>query len=201
MTMYRWNRSLGGLAIGLSVICSFLCCLAFTGIYRVPHPWETASAWFYGSVPTGATIAVEQWDHPLPLEAAGYHLQELPVFDDDTSEKWMHVEKVMAEADYVVIASRRGYATLARWPERYPQTADYYRRLFGGRSDFEAVACFGRFGRLGPIAVMDNPTAGLGYSLPAICQPDAPVVLEIGRLDESFVVYDQPRVIIWRRRS
>ena len=79
--------------------------------------------------------------------------------------------------------------------------ADYYRRLFEGKSDFEAVACFGRFGRLGPIVVVDNPTAGLGYSLPEICQPDAPIVLEIGRLDESFVVYDQPRVIIWRRRS
>jgi 4-amino-4-deoxy-L-arabinose transferase-like glycosyltransferase len=201
MTLYRWDHRLGGLAIGSSIVSSFLCCLAFVGLYRVPHPWETASEWFYGNVPKGTTIAVEQWDHPLPLEATGYHLQELPIFDDDTPEKWIHMERIITEADYVVIASRRGYATLARWPERYPQTADYYRRLFEGESDFEAVACFGRFGHLGPIAVVDNPTVGLGYSLPAICQPDAPIVLEIGRLDESFVVYDQPRVIIWRRRS
>lgn len=201
MTLYRWNRHLGALVIGFSVICGFLCCLTFAGLYRVPHPWETASEWFYGNVPKGARVAVEQWDHPLPLEATDYYLLELPVFDDDTPEKWMLVEKTLAEADYVVIASRRGYATLARWSERYPQTADYYRRLFEGRSDFEAVACFGRFGRLGPIVVVDNPTAGLGYSLPEICQPNAPIVLEIGRLDESFVVYDQPRVVIWRRRS
>jgi 4-amino-4-deoxy-L-arabinose transferase-like glycosyltransferase len=201
MTLYRWNRRLGVLAIGFPIVCGFFCCLIFMGLYRVPHPWETASEWFYGNAPKGANVAVEQWDHPLPLEAADYHLRQLPIFDDDTPEKWILVEKIIAEADYVVIASRRGYATLARWPERYPQTADYYRRLFEGKSDFEAVACFGRFARLGPIVIADNPTVGLGYSLPVICQPDAPVVLEIGRLDESFVVYDQPRVIIWRRRS
>jgi hypothetical protein len=201
MTMYRWNPSLGRLAIGCAVGCSLLCCLALTGIYRVPHPWETASKWFYGNVPKGSLVAIEQWDHPLPLEATDYYLQELPVFDDDTPEKWARMERIMAEADYVVISSRRGYATLTRWPERYPQTAGYYRRLFEGKSDFEAVACFGRFARLGPVVVTDNPTAGLGFSLPVICQPDAPIVLEIGRLDESFVVYDQPRVIIWQRRS
>jgi hypothetical protein len=71
--------------------------------------------------------------------------------------------------------------------------------LFGGELGFEPVACFGRHPRLGPLALADDPTVGLGFALPGLCQPQAPFVLRLGRLDESFVVYDHPRVAIWRR--
>jgi hypothetical protein len=60
----------------------------------------------------------------------------------------------------------------------------------------EPVACFSRYPHLGPFAVADEPTLGLDFSLPDQCRPDASVVLRLGRLDESFVVYDHPRVII-----
>lgn len=184
---------------------SFLHCLAFVSIYRSPHPWLVASEWIREHVPAGAVIAVEQWDHPLPVGGADdYDLQELPVFDEDApqgraAEKWAAMEVTLAEADYIVIASRRGYAALARWPERYPLTADYYRRLFTGELGFRPVACFGRTPRLGPLAIVDDPTAGLGFSLPEVCQPEAPLVLRVWRLDESFVVYDHPRVVIFQR--
>ena len=144
-------------------------------------------------------MAVEQWDHPLPLDATGYDVRELPIFEEDTVEKWAAITETLAEADYVVIASRRGYATLARWPERYPLAVRYYQSLFGGGLGFEPVACFGRYPRLGPLAVVDDPTAGLSFSLPGLCRPEAPFVLRLGRLDESFVVYDHPQVVILRR--
>jgi len=181
----------------LLLICLLLHCLAFVNLYRSPHPWLAASEWFYERVPLGSVITVEQWDHPLPLDATGYDVRELPIFDEDVPEKWA----ALAEADYVVIASRRGYATLARWPERYPLTARYYRLLFEGGLGFEPVACFGRYPRLGPLALADDPTAGLGFSLPGLCRPEAPFVLRLGRLDESLVVYDHPLVIIFRRRK
>jgi hypothetical protein len=146
-------------------------------------------------------IAVEQWDHPLPLDGTGYDVRELPIFDEDTPEKWATMEKTLAEADYVVIASRRGYATLARWPARYPLTARYYRLLFEGELGFEPVACFGRFMRLGPVAVADDPVSSLDFSLPKACNPEADIVLRVGWLDESFVVYDHPQVVILRRRQ
>ncbi len=186
------------------LIYSLLWCLAFASLYRSPHPWLTASEWFYDHAERGAVVAVEQWDHPLPLDATGiydYDVRELPIFDEDTPEKWAVVEEVLAEADYVVIASRRGYATLARWPERYPLTARHYRLLFEGGLGFEPVACFGRYPRLGPLALVDDPAAGLGFSLPDLCRPGSPFVLRLGRLDESFVVYDHPRAIIFRRSA
>jgi len=185
------------------LLCSLLHCLAFINLYRSPHPWLAASEWFYGHVPQGAVVAVEQWDHPLPLNVTAiydYDVRELPVFDEDTPAKWTAMEQTLAKADYVVIASRRGYAALARWPERYPLTARYYRRLFDGALGFEPVACFGRWPRLGPLALADDPAAGLGFSLPDFCQPRAPLVLHLGHLDESFVVYDHPQTIILRRK-
>ena len=187
------------LLIAFVLAGSVLRCLAFLNLYRFTHPWLAASRWFAVHVPRGAVIAVEQWDHPLPVDATGYDVRELPIFDEDRPEKWSVMEETLAAAEYVVVASRRGYATLARWPERYPRTAAYYRRLFQGELGFEPVACFGRYPRLGPLALVDDPAAGLGFSLPEPCRPEAPIVSRLGRLDESFVVYDHPQVVVLRR--
>jgi hypothetical protein len=209
-TLRQRNRRLASLLIYSSLVYSLVHCFAFVNLYRAPHPWQAASEWFYDHAPRGAVVAVEQWDHPLPLDATGYDVRELPIFDEDTGNdaggKWTEIAGTLSESDYVVIASRRGYAALARWPERYPFTARYYRQLFEGELSFEPVACFGRCPHLGPLALVDDPTVGLGFSLPELCQslpepgqPEAPLVLRLGRLDESFVVYDHPQVVIWRR--
>jgi 4-amino-4-deoxy-L-arabinose transferase-like glycosyltransferase len=197
LTLYRHSRRLALFLIYLSLIYSFLAGLAFVTMYRSLHPWLAASEWIRQNVEPGAVIAVEQWDHPLPVGAAGvYDVRELPVFDEASEAKWAEMETTLAEADYIVIASRRGYATLARWPERYPLTARYYRRLFDGTLGFEPAACFGRSPRLGPLALRDDPAVGLDFALPgACCWPGLSVWL--GRLDESFVVYDHPSVIVF----
>jgi len=181
------------------LIYSLLQCLAFANIYRSPHPWVVASEWFYEHVPRGAVVAVEEWDHPLPLDASGYEVQVLPVFDQDGPEKWAAMEEVLAEADVVVVASQRGYGTLARWPARYLLMAHYYRALFEGRLGLKPVACFGRYPRLGPLVLVDDPAAGLDFALPESCRPTAPLVWHLGRLDESFSVYDHPLVVVWQR--
>jgi 4-amino-4-deoxy-L-arabinose transferase-like glycosyltransferase len=191
----RW----GSLLAYVILIYSLLHVLAFARLYRSPHPWLAASEWFYDRVPPGAVVAVEQWDHPLPVDATGYRVRELPIFDEDTPEKWAAIKHTLAGADYVVVASRRGYATLARWSERYPSTARYYRLLFEGDLGFEPAVCFGRYPRLGPLALADDPTEGLDFSLPSPCQSELPIRLCLGRLDESFVVYDHPLVVILRR--
>lgn len=191
-------RRLASLLIYSSLIYSLLFTLAFVNMYHSPHPWLTASAWVRQNVPPGAVIAVEQWDHPLPVGAIDdYDVRELPIFDEDEARKWEVVELALAEADVVIIASRRGYATLARWPDRYPLMAHYYRQLFGGDLDFKPVACFGRYPRLGALTFRDDPAAGLDFTLPDACWPEAS--LRLGRLDESFVVYDHPQAMVFSR--
>jgi len=200
LSPHTYSFLLSSIPVFISLTCTFLHCVVFLRIYSFPHPWLAATNWFREHVVPGAVVAVEQWDHPLPLEGAGdYVLAELPVFDEDTPEKWAAMEAVLGEADYLVIASRRAYAALARWPERYPLTTRYYKDLFAGKLGFEVVACFRRDPRLGPLAVADDPMAGFGFSLPERCEPDAPLVLTLPRLDESFVVYDHPLVVVFQR--
>jgi hypothetical protein len=186
-----------------ALACSLLFCLAFVSLYGSPHPWLVASEWIRGHVSRGSTLAVEHWDHPLPVGLIGgydYDVRELPVFDEDSEVKWAEIEATLADADYIILASRRGYSALARWPERYPLTARYYDQLFEGELGFEPIACFGRYPHLGPAMLRDDPTAGLGFGLPDVCQTRDSMMLYLGRLDESFVVYDHPQVVIFRRR-
>lgn len=195
----RWRSSLLPVISGLVLSSLLLPCVALAAMYREPHPWVIASEWFYQHAHDGARITVEAWDHPLPLRTEAYSVLELPIFDEESAEKWETVERALDEADYVVIASRRGYASLGRWEGRYGETARYYGDLFEGRLGFEPVACFGRYPHLGSIPLIDDPTAGLAFSLPELCRPDTEVVWPLGRLDESFVVYDHPQVIIFGR--
>jgi 4-amino-4-deoxy-L-arabinose transferase-like glycosyltransferase len=196
--MTDWRR----LLIGGVLAYSLFHCAAYACLFRSSHPWQAASQWFYDQVPARTVVAIEQWDHPLPLDATGYDVRELPVFAEDIgadSQKWETMAEILVEADYVIVASKRGYATLARWPERYPLAARYYRELFTGELGFQPVACFGRHPSLGLLALVDDPTVGLDFSLPELCQPNASLVLRVGRLDESSVVYDHPQVVVFRR--
>jgi hypothetical protein len=200
----RWGGGRNRLALALLAgvtLCGPLArSVALVGSYPLSHPWQAASEWFAERVPQGAVVAVEAWDHPLPLPVAGeYDLRELPVFGEDTPGKWAEIGSVLEEAEYVVLASRRSYGALARWPDRFPLTTRYYERLFGGDLGFEPIACFGRPPRLGPVALVDDPAAGLEFTLPEMCRPGVPLVLNLGRLDESFVVYDRPTVIVFGR--
>jgi len=175
--------------------------LSLVSSYRQPHPWVAASAWLEAHLPAGSVVAVEEWDHPLPLHPTGYDVRVLPVFDEESDEKWAEIEQVLSRADVVIIASRRGYGALARWPERFPRTAAYYQALFAGERGFQVVACFGRWPRLAGLALADDPFSAAALPLPAAgCQP-APPVLWLPRLDESLVVYDHPLVVVLARRG
>jgi len=181
----------------LSLLPAALTSLALAASYGRPHPWVAASAWIEERFPPGSVIAVEAWDHPLPLDSAGYDLQVLPLFDEESAEKWEAVNDTLTQADVVVVASRRGYGALAGWPERFPQTAAYYRALFSGGRGFGVAACFGRWPTVGPLPLADDPFGPVGLPLPA-CRPALPA-LWLPRLDESFVVYDHPLVILMAR--
>ena len=85
-------------------------------------------------------------------------------------------------SDYLILASRRLYGSIPRLPERYPLATRYYERLVGGDLGFEPAAEFTR----GP-AWLNPRLAPLPGAAPALLVPD-----------ESFVVYDHPRVLIYR---
>jgi hypothetical protein len=172
--------------------------MAQAAVYMQLHPWVEASRWLYAHVPPGATVAVEQWDHPLPVPLSEgdpdrYTQVALPVFaaaERTESAALAQLDAALREADVIVLASRRGYGAIARQP--WPDVQSWYRRLISSR---EAMA-FARCPRIGPIALTDDPLADAGLptpiSLAARC--GTPYALRLPRLDESFRVYDAPMV-------
>jgi hypothetical protein len=166
--------------------------LTFVRIYAKPHSWITASEWIYREMPAGSVLAVEHWDMglPLPLEMEGrsrrqseYDMRFLALYSEpDDAAKWEPLAADLAGSDYLVIASRRLYGSIPRAPDRYPVATRYYELLLGGELGFELVHEFTR----GP-AWLNPRLPPLPNPAPALTHPD-----------ESFVVYDHPRALVFQ---
>ena len=191
------RRVVGMVALASTAVLGW----AQVSIYAEPHPWIAASQWIYANVPAGATIAVEDWDHALPVplcdgDAGRYTVLSAPVYDEETAAKATRLAEVAENADVIVLASQRGYGALARQPESYAATLAWYEEVLRERE----VIAFGRCPRVGPVALTDDPLAdaGLASSLSLAERCGTPYALRLPRLDESFRVYDAPPVLLLR---
>jgi hypothetical protein len=147
-------------------------------------------------------VAFEEWDHPLPVGGdPRIALAALPVLNGESEAKWRQISRTMSESDYLVLASRRAYATVGRLGTRFPATALYYEKLFSGELGYRPIACFGREPAITFFSFRDDPTFGLAFELPDICAAGRGErrTLVLGRIDESLVVYDHPATIIFER--
>jgi hypothetical protein len=190
--------------VGLAALVSTaLLGWAQVSIYAAPHPWIAASQWLYANVPAGSTIAVEAWDHTLPVplsegDAGRYVSLTAPVYDEETASKAgvkaAQLAEIARDADVIVLASHRGYGALSRQPERNALVLAWYEEILQER---EAIA-FGRCPRIGPLALTDDPLADAGLTSPLSLAERCGTryALRLPRLDESFRVYDAPPVLL-----
>jgi hypothetical protein len=201
------KRLLMGFARLAVLLPTLLYALAFLRMYRQEHPWIEASEWIYDTLPHQSTIVVERWDDPLPLDlivnGTGYlrdstYIAALvdPFAEPDDLAKLDSLLRIAASADYIVLSSDRLYGTIPRLGDRYPLTGRYYRALFGGELGFELAATFSREPNLFGISLYDNPFIRPGLPDPLVNgeQPG----LTLGPADESFTVYDHPRVLVFQ---
>lgn len=159
--------------------------LSFVSIYTQPITRVTASNWIYDNVPSGSMILTEYWDDPLPLPLptghTNYKSEQLPLYDLDTQEKWIKIESLLNQADYIVLSSNRLYLPIMQNPQRYPKTAQYYQALFDGSLGFQKVAEFSSYPCFPPI----KPHL--------FCFND-------DSAEEAFTVYDHPKVMIFKKK-
>jgi YYY domain-containing protein len=153
----------------------------------------------------GKNITLEtSWDDALPLNVDGYDAQggiynplDLELYDPDTSEKRESMIKILSESDYIVMPSNRAYDAMPRMPLRYPLTLKYYQALFD-------CACSGN--------AMESRAAGLeppyksplGFDLVATFESPpslGPIVFPDQLADESFTVYDHPKVMVFKKNK
>jgi hypothetical protein len=204
----RWQRLkfiVGWLVVFLSLAYS----LAFANVYSNHHTWLRASTWIYRNIPAGSSLAIELWDDALPTRmvidgerrgGSEYRWRQMDLYAPDTPAKLDQLVRDLARSDYIVLASQRLYASIARLPDRYPITTRYYELLFGEKLGFRLVTFEATYPSLLGVTLMDDTTADLlpTPSLLTYYRP-SPIVLHLGRADESFTVYDHPKPLVFQK--
>jgi YYY domain-containing protein len=152
--------------------------LAFLGIYRGPHTAVAASEWVYAHVPAGSTLLTEEWDEGFPLSLtvgrpSQYRVVPLPYYAPDTADKIRALSRELAGGAFLVLPTKRLYGAITNVPARYPLTSNYFQLLFAGELGYRLV--YERASR------------------PALLALEFPDELA----DESFSVYDHPKVLIF----
>ena len=75
------------------------------------------------------------------------------------------------------------------------------RQLFAERLGFKLVAAPAVYPQLAGVTFLDNPRAGLPLLVPPLLAVQRPrgIVLDLGRADESFTVYDHPQPLVFKK--
>jgi 4-amino-4-deoxy-L-arabinose transferase-like glycosyltransferase len=160
--------------------------LSFIQIYSRNNPRTDATVWINQNIPAGKALAIEHWDDGLPLMGQEtYMMITLGLYESDTPEKWILVKSQLEQTDYIIIASNRLYTPLQKLTDCeklppgkcYLQTTAYYQKLFSGQLGFTKIAEFTNY-----------PTV-----------PLLNIQLDDQSADESFTVYDHPKVMIFQK--
>lgn len=190
-------KKLGYLGSILVIFSTITFGLAFQNIYATPHPGVAASDWINQNVPLNSSLLKEHWEESLPsLEK--YNVRELPIYDPDTPPKLNKMSESLSETDYLIIFSNRLYGTVTRIPERYPLMSGYYNALFSGDLGFQPVHIENSYMSFANIEIYEDSFSR--PNLPSVDKPIFPrdrISINGGFADESFSVYDHPKIIIF----
>ena len=194
------------LAGGIAILCATaLYAFAYARIYSAPHPAVRAAEWVRDNLPERSLILKEHWDEALP-SLYEYETRELPMYDPDTQGKMDALARDLSEADALIVYSNRLYGTTPRLPERYPLTRAYYGLLFDRQLGYEPAARFTSYPNLYGVSLTNETFARPGLPEPRFpvedgIAPPAALPISLGYADESFTVYDHPKVMIFANVS
>ena len=211
MLFSLWDRASGAwpavrpaLIAGLALIvgATAFYALSYTAVYSETHTAARASEWINRNAPGGSVILKEHWEEGLP-NLSSYRIRELPMYDPDGPAKVDKLAKELARANYLTFFSNRLYGTLPRLPERYPISGAYYELLFTGRLGYELAHAEMSYPKLFGLSLVDDTFRRPGVPEPARLDVfrGSGAALRLGFSDESFTVYDHPKVLIFRNEG
>ena len=190
--------------------------VAFLGIYSRPHSRYQASLWIFNNIATGSNIANEHWDDPLPLETSDFRFSQyqnnnLPLYDPDSSQKWLNIRRILDKTDYIILSSNRLWGSIPPLPARYPITSRYYQDLFDEKLGFKKLKSFRSYPGynlpllkscyyLGPSNYPYQSSKNSWFAIDTTCEYPG-IYLRDDTAEESFTVYDHQQVIIFGRES
>ena len=159
---------------------------AFMSIYSEPLTRVQASEWIYRNIPAGKQLSDESWDDSLPLarvvdgrprSQSEYKLPmaTMQLHEPDDARKLDLLKRWIRQSDYIILSSNRMYGWIPRLADRFPIVNRYYELLFAQQLGFTLAAEFTSRPQLGGWEFDDD------------------------RADESFTVYDHPKVSIFQK--
>jgi hypothetical protein len=179
----------------ISIVCASIWTSMFINIYTPLHTRIQAKLWAQTHIPPQSKLAVEHWDD-RPIDGPQYQYIEMTNYDiPDDAVKWSTLTAKLENTDYIVLASNRLSAPLSRMTNCKRDgifcstlAAQYYKDLLNeqpifGRKNltFKKVADFSAF-----------PYLQIGTMRVQIDDTNA---------DESFTVYDHPRILIYKKST
>jgi hypothetical protein len=178
----RFILAINILLISMVVGWQLIWALMFTNIYTQTDPRIAAADWAASYFPTGTKFVSEVWDLGItPFNP--YFMSNIKLFNfyelaDNNLRVRRRQELVqrLGEAEVFVILGRRVWTNALAHPDEFPDAALFYNQLFAEELGFHKVAEFYNAPRLGPWVWQDE------------------LVIE-----ETFSVFDHPRVQIWTK--
>ncbi len=172
----------------VSILSAGLWAIMFTNIYRLPTTRVAASEWIYENIPEGSKIMLEEWDDPLPLQIPGYETvkyqtEMVGVYGPDDDKKKDQINRWTGDFDWIVLSSPRAKGSIGKLPKEFPQMSKFYRDLDNGSLGFVKAAEFISYPKL---------DCSLFF---AHCS----LLIDDSSAEESFWVYDHPKVEIYKR--
>lgn len=188
-----------GLFGALAFVVTLFYAVSYLGIYAETHSAVRAGEWIRSNVPPDSLILREHWDEGVP-DLYGYELDELQIYNPDNHEKLSAMSEQLASADYILIYSNRLYGTVTRLPERYPVSREYYKQLFSGGLGYSLETHFDAHPNLFGVGFLDDTFGRPDLPVPVGLErfKPYPVSLNLGFSDESFSVYDHPKLLLFR---
>jgi uncharacterized membrane protein/sugar lactone lactonase YvrE len=183
--MKSWtNRSVARI-VSLTVLFGTIgWAMAFQTIYTSPHTRLQASDWVYENIPAGKHIVLESsWDDSMPVttdkgRAGIYTSRQLGIYKEpDDQRRATAMGEILEWGDVVILSSRKHYGSVTRVPNRYPVSTNFYKLLFHEKLGYQHVKTFDNPPSLGRLRFRDDLA------------------------DESFRVYEHPRVDIFVKES
>ncbi len=189
-------------------LCSFLIlwwAWGFTRIYKMPHARVQTSHWIYNTIPHGSRITYEIWDDAVPVSIGNdnsslYHIEGLSLYDPDSVNKWKTITRILEQSDYIAITSNRLWRSLYALRDRFPHTARYYELLFSGSLGFINVSTITSYPCLipGSFGFTDSKTNLIPPPFSFTTTNNCLLALNDDGAEESFTVYDHPKVILFK---
>jgi hypothetical protein len=182
-------------------------------IYKFPNPRISASTWIYDNLKPGSVLTAEYWDDALPLNlderTNTYTTKWLKLYDQDSSEKWQIINKDLNDSDYLIMSSNRLWASIPMVPNMYPQTTQFYQDLFENKTSFYKYKEFNSYPGLSLsflkkciyFGYTNYPYKNLNnkfFEVDNNC-PNPGIFLRDDTAEESFTVYDHPKVLIFAK--